>query len=143
MERDAMTHVLDTAAWLNNFMMPEVFPDRVRQLIAREEKKAVCSISLLEAAIHHRLGRISIAGKFSDFLNDAVAQDIELLELNPDVAAATNDLPRGFPGDPFDRTIAATAKIFDLILITADKEIRDANFCKVEFYPFKPSRLSK
>ncbi|MBL9172545.1 MAG: hypothetical protein JNL10_03335 [Verrucomicrobiales bacterium] len=41
---------------------------------------------------------------------------------------------------PFDRTIAATARALGLILITADRKIRDARFCEVVFYPFKPSR---
>jgi PIN domain nuclease of toxin-antitoxin system len=36
---------------------------------------------------------------------------VELLELTPVGAAATNALPRDFQGDPFDRTIAATAKV--------------------------------
>ena len=43
-------------------------------------------------------------------------------------------------GDPFDRTITATARALKLILVTADRRIREAEFCEVEFYPFKPSR---
>ena len=136
-----MTHVLDTAAWVNNFLMPEVFPERIRRLISVDEQKGLCTVSLLEAAIHHRLGRLAIAGSLREFLADALAQDVELLDVSPHIAAATNDLPTGFPGDPFDRTIAATARVLDLTLITADREIRDANFCSVEFYPFRPSRL--
>jgi PIN domain nuclease of toxin-antitoxin system len=49
-------------------------------------------------------------------------------------------LPQNFPGDPFDRTIAATAAVLGLILITPDPKIRDARFCDVEYYPFRPSR---
>ena len=39
------------------------------------------------------------------------------------------------------RVIAATTKVLNLTLMTCDATIRDARFCKVEFYPFKPSRL--
>ena len=78
-----------------------------------------------------------------DFYNAALAQDVELLEFTPAIAEATNELPDGFPGDAFDRAIAATARILNLTLITADEEIRDAGFCKVEHYPFKPSRPGK
>jgi PIN domain nuclease of toxin-antitoxin system len=63
-----------------------------------------------------------------------------LLEITPAIATATNDLPDTFPGDPFDRVIAATARVLDLTLITPDAAIRDAKFCKIEFYPFHPSR---
>jgi len=62
------------------------------------------------------------------------------LEVTPDIAAATNELPPGFPGDPFDGTVAATARVLNLKLVTPDPVIRDARFCQVEYYPFQPSR---
>lgn len=60
--------------------------------------------------------------------------------MTPNIARLTNDLPETFQGDPLDRTITATARALKLILVTADRRIRDADFCNVEFYPFKPSR---
>ena len=97
--------------------------------------------SLLECAIHHRRGRLEFEGTLRDLFTAGLARDIELVEVTPDIAAATNDLPPGFPGDPFDRTIAATARLLNLRLITPDAAIRDAGFCQVEYYPFRPSRL--
>lgn len=135
-----MTFLLDTATWLNYALLPAVVPANIRRLLDGVETKGLCSISLLEAAILHRLGRSGIQGPLQDFFSRAVADDVEVLDLTPAVAAATNDLPRAFQGDPFDRTIAATAKVLNLTLITPDKQIRDAGFCKVQFYPFKPSR---
>jgi hypothetical protein len=52
----------------------------------------------------------------------------------------TNELPADFQGDPFDRTIAATAAILHLTLITTDSAIRDARVCEVKYYPFRLSR---
>ena len=75
-----------------------------------------------------------------DFFALAHGQDIETVELTPKIARLTNDLPEDYQGDPFDRTITATARAMNLILVTADRKIRDAEFCEVEFYPFKPSR---
>ena len=89
----------------------------------------------------NRRGRLQLNGALPEFFRHGLAADIELLELTPEIASATNDLPENFPGDPFDRVIAATAKVLHLTLITCDAAIRDAHFCKVEFYPFKPSRL--
>lgn len=136
-----MRYLLDTATWANSVTMPNVLPARIRKLIgSADERKGVCAVSLLECAIHHRRERLDFKGTLDDFFAAAIAEDIELIELNPAIAVATNTLPADFPGDPFDRTIAATARVLDLTLVTPDPVIRDANFCKVIFYPFRPSR---
>ena len=136
-----MRYLLDTAPWANSVLIPEVIPARIRKLLDSAETKGLCSISLLECAILHRLGRLQLKGDLSEFFKRGAASDIELLELIPGIASATNDLPEDFPGDPFDRAICATAKVMNLTLVTCDRAIRDARFCKVEFYPFKPLRL--
>ena len=135
-----MKYLLDTSVWVNRTLIPEVIPTRIRNLL-RKEVCGVCSISYLETAILHRLGRLSLAGSLEDFFASAHGQDIETLALTPTIARLTNDLPDEFQGDPFDRTIAATGRALKLVLVTADRKIRDAKFCEVEFYPFKPSRL--
>jgi PIN domain nuclease of toxin-antitoxin system len=135
--------LLDTAPWANSVLIPEVIPARIIKLLDNRETKALCSVSLLECAIHHRHGRLQLNGALAEFFDRGLAADIELVELTPAIAAATNDLPENFPGDPFDRVIAATAKVMNLTLVTCDSAIRDARFCKVEFYPFKPSRKNR
>jgi PIN domain nuclease of toxin-antitoxin system len=132
-------YLLDTSVWLNRTLIPEVIPARIRTLL-RNQVCGVCSISYLETAILHRLGRLELDGSLEDFFALAHGQDIEMVELTPKIARLTNDLPEGFQGDPFDRTITATARALNLILVTADRKIRDADFCEVQFYPFKPSR---
>jgi PIN domain nuclease of toxin-antitoxin system len=135
-----MLHLLDTATLANNALTPQVLPERIRRLLDTDEVKGLCGVSLLELAIHHRRGRLKLKGTLDDFFASSLASDIEVLDLTPAIAVATNDLPDDFPGDPFDRTIAATAHVLNLTLITPDPEIRDSGFCRVEFYPFKPSR---
>ena len=139
MGRQAVKYLLDTSVWINRALIPDVIPSRIRTLL-RGEVCGVCSISYLETAILHRLGRLSLAGSLEDFFALAHGQDIETVELTPKIARLTNDLPEDYQGDPFDRTITATARAMNLILVTADRKIRDAEFCEVEFYPFKPSR---
>ena len=135
-----MQYLLDTATWVNNVLTPQVLPSRIRRLLDTEEVKGLCGVSLLETAIHHRRGRLEISGALLEFFDAGLARDVELLDLTPAIAAATNELPATFPGDPFDRTIAATAHVLGLKLITPDAELRDAQFCQVEYYPFRPSR---
>lgn len=135
-----MTFLLDTAPWINAVTLPDTIPARIRRLLAGGEKKGLCRISLLESAILHRLGRLQIRGSLMDFFGAGLADDLDLVDLTPAIAARTNDLPPGFNGDPFDRTIIATAAVLNLTVITTDAAIRDLAACAVEYYPFKPSR---
>jgi PIN domain nuclease of toxin-antitoxin system len=132
--------LLDTAPWLNALTMPQVLPRRIQQILGSGGTKYLCSISLLETAILHRLGRFTFPGTLTQFFSAAVATDLEIVELTPAIAAKTNELPAKFPGDPFDRTIVASAAVLGLTLVTADAALRDAGMCDVEFYSFKPSR---
>ena len=135
-----MRYLLDTAPWINGVTLPQVLPLRIRRLVETPEKKGLCNVSLLETAILHRLGRLTLEGPLDDLLAAGLSADVQLLELTPAIASKTNDLPRDFPGDPFDRTIIATAAVLNLTLITSDPAIRDAGACPVEYYPFKQSR---
>jgi len=143
MERTFLKCLLDTAPWINALTMPQVLPRRIQNLLGSADTKYLCSVSLLETAILHRLGRFKFPGTLAQFFSIAAAADLEILELTPAIAAKTNELPERFPGDPFDRTIVATAAVLDLTLVTADSAMRDAGMCDVEFYPFKPSRVSR
>lgn len=135
-----MKYLLDTAVWINGVTLPEVLPQRIRRLLDTQETIGLCSVSLLETAILHRLGRIEFEGTLADFFAAGLSADLRLLELTAAIAAGTNELPKSFPGDPFDRTIVATAAALNLSLITPDTAIRDARACTVEYYPFKASR---
>ena len=140
MERPWLKYLLDTAVWINGVTLPEVLPQRIRRLLDTQETIGLCSVSLLETAILHRLGRIEFEGTLADFFAAGLSADLRLLELTAAIAAGTNELPKSFPGDPFDRTIVATAAALNLSLITPDTAIRNARACTVEYYPFKASR---
>ncbi len=136
-----MTFLLDTNVWLNRALIPEVLPERVRKLM-RDEVCGLASVSFLEAALLHRKGRLGVLrAPLLELLVRATGRDVEPLELTAPIAARSVELPETFHADPFDRIIVATAQVHRLILITADKAIRDAEVCEVEFFPFKPARL--
>jgi PIN domain nuclease of toxin-antitoxin system len=140
MEGAGLKYLLDTAPWINGVTLPQTLPQRIRRLLETGEAKGLCSVSLLEAAILYRLGRLELNGSLAQFFAAGLSADLQLLELTPAIAARTNELSEDFHGDPFDRTIVATAATLNLKLITTDPAIRDAKQCAVEFYPFKPSR---
>jgi PIN domain nuclease of toxin-antitoxin system len=136
-------YLLDTAPWINGVTLPEVLPLRIRSLLETSEVKGLCSVSLLETAILHRLGRLELEGALEDLFAVGLSADLKLLELTPVIAARTNQLPPAFQGDPFDRTIVATAAALNLTLVTADPDIRRARACAVEYYQFKPGRSGR
>jgi len=142
MEGIGMTHLLDTAPWINGVTLPRIFPERIRRLLAADDVKGLCSVSLLETAILYRLGRLDFDSPLERFFAVGLSANLQLLELTPAIAAKTNSLGSNFRGDPFDRAIVATAAVLDLTLITPDPAIRDAQACRVEYYPFKPVRGS-
>ena len=140
MEGAGVRYLLDTAPWINGVTLPEVLPPRIRRLLGTSEPKGLCSVSLLEAALLHRLRRLQLDGTLVQFFAVGLSLDVRLLELTPEIAVRTNELAADFPGDPFDRAIVATAAVLGLTLITADPAIRAARACAVEYYPFKPRR---
>lgn len=136
-----MKYLLDTAVWANSVLTPEVLPARVLSLLKSPGERGIASVSLLETAILHRLGRLEMSRPLRDFYRVGIARNLRVLDLTPDIADATNALGDVFHGDPFDRAIVATARVHNLTLITADRAIRDAGACPVEFYPFRPGRI--
>src|SRR6058998_3737057 len=126
MERPGVRYLLDTAPWVNGVTLPQVLPERIRRLLISGETKGLCSISLLETAILQRLGRLEFQGTLLQLFSAGLSSDVQLLELSAAIAAKTNELAEDFQGDPFDRTIVATAAVSNLTLITADPAIRDA-----------------
>jgi PIN domain nuclease of toxin-antitoxin system len=139
--RASIECLLDTAVWINGVTLPSSLPLRIRRLLEDTDRKTLCSVSLLETAILHRLGRLAFEGALDDFVRAGLSGDLQLLDLlTPVIAAKTKAPPRHSHGDPFDRTIAATASTLDLTLITMDAAIRNAEVCAVEYYPFKASR---
>ena len=95
------------------------------------------------AVILHRIGKLQLKGSLADFLAAGFVRQVQVIELSAAVALETNALPAAFNGDPFDRTVAATARVLGLVPITTDAQMRDhAGLVAVEYYPFKPGRRS-
>ena len=68
-------------------------------------------------------GRIQVAGSVESFVRETAARII-VQPITPEIAALAVQLPAGFPKDPADRLIAATAMVEGAPLVTADERIR-------------------
>jgi PIN domain nuclease of toxin-antitoxin system len=126
-------YLLDTHAWLWAVLEDAKLGARARRALSRlatGERVGLAAISLKEAAWQLARGRIVLAyrsASWAAWLREAAGlSHVEILPLTVDVAIESEGLSANFPADPADRLIAATARVHDLTLITADGAIRDS-----------------
>ena len=84
---------------------------------------AVSDISLLELTNLHRKRKIQLKTSLESFLREIEAYFL-ILPISASACVQSLALPIGFPKDPADRIIAATAIVKGIPLITSDREIR-------------------
>src|SRR5205807_1630309 len=100
------------------------------RVIARAEASdgvAIASITLWEIALLIDRREVVVPSSAEEFLSALCERPgLTVLELNPQVAALSTQFPPDFPKDPADRIIAATARAYDLQLITRDQRLQDS-----------------
>ena len=116
-----MRLLLDTHIWLWSVLEPERIARRVERALADPTNELWLSpISVGELIVLLRKGRLALPKDLSSWVMQTMT-DLDLSEapLTVEVALAVSSL--NFPhGDPADHFIAATAKLLDLTLVTAD-----------------------
>jgi len=114
---------LDTHAVIWSLMDDPRLGSSARSLIAVAAKSdlIVSDLVLLEASMLVAKGRVQLTCSCEQLLAKIVAS-FRIVPIDPRIAhlALTLDLPHG---DPFDRVIAATAKIHQVPLLTRDRNI--------------------
>ena len=118
--------VLDTHVWLWWLADPSRLSPTARRAIDEAEAVGVSAVSAWEVAMLVARRRISLDRDVATWVRQALAHArVRQQPLTADVAVAAGQLDgRGFPGDPADRFIYATAQALRAILITRDASIR-------------------
>jgi PIN domain nuclease of toxin-antitoxin system len=117
--------VLDTHVWLWWMIRDPRLPARVRRRIDATEV-GVASMSCYEVVLLERRRRIALDRDVRSWIELALARD-GVRPLHLDAAVATEAAlldPLGFPPDPADRIIYATARAHGAVLATKDERIR-------------------
>jgi PIN domain nuclease of toxin-antitoxin system len=91
---------------------------------AQENALLVAAITPWEIAMLVAKGRLTLARDVQEWIDEALAQPgISLVPLDPAISVACTRLPGALHGDPADRMLAATARHWEAILITADEQL--------------------
>lgn len=120
-----MKLLLDTHIWLWSALEPQRLSRRVALALANKDNELwLSSVSVWEMIVLQRKGRIELPKDVPSWVADSM-KDLELAEapLTIEVALAISSIDFSH-GDPADHLLAASAKAFDLTLVTADKNLR-------------------
>lgn len=90
---------------------------------------AISAISLVEIATLIGRGKLEIQSTAESIIN-RFTTDIRVIPISREIAALTIYFPQGFPHDPADRIIAATARAENLLLVTADQRLLECPLVK-------------
>ena len=116
--------LLDTHVWWWCLSEPENLSDTALKTIEQTAQRAIASISIWEFAMMASRNKIELKITPNQWLSHALDKTgLQVIELSPEVAVDSCDLPGKFHSDPADRIIVATARIHQLTLLTKDRKI--------------------
>ncbi len=119
-----MKYLLDTHIWFWSFIEASRLSSRVARALTDSQNELWLSpVSVWELTILCRKGRFQVQPDISTWVKKSISE-LQLFEapLTIDVALAIPSINFSH-GDPADQFLAATAKVFDLTLITADDHL--------------------
>jgi PIN domain nuclease of toxin-antitoxin system len=119
--------LLDTHMWVWWVQGDPTIPAAMRGVLEVNEKYGlgVSVISCLEVARLVAYGRLTLPKPVSQWVDEALRYPhVKLVELSPEIAVDSTQLPEPFHKDPSDRIIVATARRLDVPLATTDGLIR-------------------
>lgn len=120
--------LLDTHTWIWWLSSPERLPELARGRLSqavREDAVGLSAISVWELAMLVDRGRLSMDRSVDAFVAQTEALPfLHVIDVDARIAVASVriELPHR---DPADRIIAATARLLDATLITADRKLLD------------------
>lgn len=118
--------LLDTHIWVWWVNESVELPAFMRQVIHENEENGlgVSIISCWEVAKLVERGRLQLSIPVEQWIEQALMlPSVELLELTPRIAVESTQLPGEFHRDPADQMIVATARVYDIPLLTADSKL--------------------
>ena len=119
-----MRLLLDTHIWLWSMLEPQNLTPRVAKALETLDNELWLSpISLWELLILVEKGRVTLGVEVGAWISKALlAVPLKQAPVTHDVALETRNIQLPHR-DPADRFLAATARVFELTLVTADERL--------------------
>jgi PIN domain nuclease of toxin-antitoxin system len=116
--------LLDTHIWLWSHLEPEKLADKVTSQLRKADNEIWLSpVSVWELMLLEKKGRVSLGEAVSDWVQTALTRKpMKEAALTTEVTLAIPHIQLSHR-DPADLFLAATAKVFDLTLVTADARL--------------------
>jgi len=120
-----VTFLLDTHVWIWTQEAPEKLGELTTRLLTdRQNVLYVSTISTLEIARLLMVGTVSLSEPLTSWVSETLrALECGTMEISHQIAIEAYSLPGDFHKDPADRILVATARIYDLTLVTMDERI--------------------
>lgn len=130
-----MTYLLDTNVWLRGIIEPTTLPEDIRRLLdKRDAQFGLSAISLWEVGKKHQIGKLELKKELGAWLSEAVSAHVQVLPITIELVAEAMGLP-DFPNrDPADELIVATARIYQLTLLTADTKLKNYRHARIRYF---------
>lgn len=127
--------LLDTHIWLWWLLGDgnlKTYERNALDQLAAEKKLSISWVSVWEAEMLDRKGRIVLLPDFTSWIRLATREDVvRVLPADTELVAAQRKLPETFHGDPADRLITATSLLSGYPLATRDGRIRESGICEI------------
>ncbi len=120
-----MRILLDTHVWLWMVAEPERFSEEATSLLEDPANELLLSAaSSLEIAIKYGLGKLLLPATPSRYVPEQIERTgVTPIPIEHSHALAVADLPVHHR-DPFDRLLVATARLEDVPIMTADRQLQ-------------------
>ncbi|MBM3883402.1 MAG: type II toxin-antitoxin system VapC family toxin [Verrucomicrobia bacterium] len=130
-----MTYLLDTGVWLRGVNQMETIPAEVIALLqGREAVFGLSAISLWEVGKKVQIGKLTLPKDLAGWFADAVAPNVSVMPLTPEIVANAMQLPDFPVRDPADELIVATARVHRLTLLTTDTKLRNYRHVRIRYF---------
>jgi PIN domain nuclease of toxin-antitoxin system len=130
-----MIWLLDTNAWLFGYSIQEALPGEIQQLLGQHgDQLGLSAISLWEVGKKHQIGKLQLHQELGAWLRDALAANIQLLPITPEIVTDAMSLPDFPVKDPADELIVATARVHRLTLLTTDTKLRGYRHARIRYF---------
>lgn len=118
--------LLDTHVWLWWINAPERLSVTVTDRLTHVDRLAISPISVWEISMLESKGKLWLPETARHWIEDAFRHPtIHELALTREVAFLAGSDALSLHGDPADRMLAATAIIYDIPLVTRDRQLHE------------------